>query len=788
MRGDHTILVGFGTREQKLEACFIVGFSVLIFVLFFSLLGSNGLVLGNDSAVHLETAKYFLQTHHLAPSDILVLPPLFHLILATFLTFTGATTLDQQLLILKLFTATMDWLVVFSVYLLGAKFFSKRTGVLAASLLLLCFPLYELNAWGGYTSILSLAFMGLLFVYLALPLKSAANLLVAFMFAFSVVLAHELTVFVLAFILPPYILIVFLKTKGGYSKALVVVALIGGALAFSIYYLQPVLPYLGQLVSIFFFQIKSMAYQMPSVTADAYLTYFGFLVFFAFAGVAVAFFELRKRKTLTFYLLLVLAFLVPVILSQSYVFGFYLPFQRFIYYLLIALPVLAGVTLCLLLDSAVKAYQNNRAGWKRMFLKAASIAMVAIFVTVAILQLKTVNDKLGEATVFYNSSDPAAYQVSMWLKDHNPEPTANVTVSQYPGHWFWTYTEMNVTTETNPVIEWNAKAESVLDFDYELVHPLTMERFYEAKTGVSDENWVQTNNVWQRITFFPLDNAMVTFRDQNDSLQTVQLSSLSRDISMDIVDKPNWIAATYVAPQFTLVENVTMQNNTYPLTVTWHITATNGDLPYASLYLSEYMDQQLKFTQAYIPGILNWQSPFSNPSKQSPGQWALTNFFADNLTANNCVDVYDPTSQAAFGVKFLDLPHDGNVGALANGNMDAIRWQYNFYKISANYTITVSYQTLAFSMTSQSGLKNPRDMNTLFTLRTPQPFDVQARNFATIIQQERIVYIIFDVNRLDKKILASGWVEQIYANNEYVILRVKANHPYRFILKNATST
>jgi hypothetical protein len=289
-------LVGFGTKEKNLELVFAVIFSVLVFLLFFSLLGANGMVLGNDSAVHLETAKYFLSTHHLAPSDILVLPPLYHLILATFFTFTGAINLDQQLFIMKTVTALMDWLLVFSVYLIAAKFFSKRTGVIAASLLLLCFPLYELNSWGGYTSILSLAFMGLLIVYLALPLKSVANMFVAFIFAFSVVLAHELTVFVLAFILPLFILVVLVKSKGTYAKALVIVAVIGGAIAFSLYYLQPVLPYLGDLVSIIFFQIKSMAYQVPSVTSEAFLMYFGFTIVLAFAGLAVAFVKLKQSK------------------------------------------------------------------------------------------------------------------------------------------------------------------------------------------------------------------------------------------------------------------------------------------------------------------------------------------------------------------------------------------------------------------------------------------------------------------------------------------------------------
>ena len=148
-----------GDKEKRLESAFIVFFSAIVLVVFYLFLGSNGLVLGNDPAVHLETAKYFLSTGSLPLSSILWLPPLYHLALSTFLSFTGAVTVDQQLFVIKASTAVIDWLLVFSVYLLAAKFFNKRTGIIAASLILLCFPLWELNSWGGYTSILSLSFM-----------------------------------------------------------------------------------------------------------------------------------------------------------------------------------------------------------------------------------------------------------------------------------------------------------------------------------------------------------------------------------------------------------------------------------------------------------------------------------------------------------------------------------------------------------------------------------------------------------------------------------------------------
>ena len=774
-------MVGLGTKERTLELAFTGLFSVLVFLLFYFLLGANGLVLGNDPAVHLETAKYYLSTGSMPLSSILWLPPLYHLALSTFIAFTGATTVDQQLFVIKAVTALMDWMLVFSVYLLAAKFFSKKTGVIAASLLLLCFPLYELNSWGGYTSILSLGFMALLFVYLALPLKSAANALVAFVLAFSVVLTHQLATFVSVFILAPFIVVVLIKSRGNIPKALIA-AIIGGGIAFGIYYLQPMLPYLGQLVQIVFFQLQSYAFQIPSVSFGSFIMYFGFIVFFAFAGLAVAFFELKKQKSLIFYLLLVLAFLVPVFFSQSYLVGIYLPFQWFVYYMLPALVVLAAVTFTFVIDAAFAAYSNNRQGWRRSFLKVFSVCMVVVLAAVMVLHFQNVGGKLGEDITYYSTSDMSAYQAGTWLRQNYPDTSAEVVVSKEPGHWFWVYSGLNVIAETDPIIDWNVNAECVLDLSYELAHPLTMVRVYDAKANVSDETYAQMNMVWRRIAYSPMDNAYFTYQDQNFTVHSSALSSLNRTISMDEVHFPKKISVTYFGEDFKLTENILVQNQSYPVTVTWQLTALN-DLNYANLFLSEHFESTFNFDEANVPGVLNWSNPLSNPSREQVGQWAVTSFSRENLAADNHIDVYAQGNQTAFAVKFVDLPDFGNVGALASGRIDAVRWQYNFFKVEATYTVAVTYQTLTFSMTSYPDLKDPRQMNTLFDLSVASPFEVQSRNFASIIRDNYVGFVVYDVNRFDRKILGSGWVQLVYSNDKYLVLKIKSDHPYANVLE-----
>jgi hypothetical protein len=769
-------LAGVDKKEKALNVAFIGAFSALVFAIFYSLLGANGLVLGNDPAVHLQTAEYFLSIGKIPLSDVSFYTPLYQLVLDTFFGFTGVTSVEQKLIMMKAFTALVDWLLIFSVYVVAAKFLGKKTGVLAASLMLLCFPLFELNSWGGYTSILSIAFMTLLLMYLALPLKSIGNTMVAFIFAFSMVLSHQLATFLAVFIVPPFILVVLVKSKGHFSKALIA-AVLGGVIAFLIYYVKPILPFLGDVISIVFFQLTAMLYQVPAVSFNAFMINFGFIFFLAFAGLGIAFFELRKRKALIFYLILVLAFAVPLFFSQSYLVGMYLPYERFNYFLVPSMVLLAAVSLSFVIDGALAAFSNSKIGWRRNFLKAVSLIIIFVLVAVMVVRFQTVSGKIGESATFYSTSDVNAYQVGTWVNQNFPDPFASGVVTQKPGHWFAVYSDRTVFAETDPVVEWNVKAECVLDMTYELAHPLTMLRVFEAKSGAFDESYGQMDMVWRRIAYSPMDDTNFVYADGNGTLHSFALSSLNRLISMDEVHNPKTISVRYSGNDFALTEIIEVQNDTYPLTVTWQVSALTSDLNYAHLYLKENLDHDAAFTKANVPGLLDWATPWDNATKIDPGNWAITTFSSQNLKVDNCVDIYDEANQIAFALKFLDLPATGNVGALAIGNIDAIRWQYDFYKIKTNYTVSVTYQTLSFSMTSYPQLKDPRDMNTLFDLKATS-FDVQARNFASIIRDNHVAFIVYDATRFDKRLLSSGWITLVYSNDEYVVLKIKTSHPF----------
>jgi hypothetical protein len=737
--------------------------------LFYTLLSGNDLVLGNDPAVHLGTAEMFLASGKIRLSDIAWIPPLYHILLATLISFTGATNIEQMLFLMKTLTSLVDWLLLFSVYLIGAKFFGKKYGILASALMLLSFPLYEINFWGGYTGILSIAFMCLLFLYLALARKGFGLVLATFMLAFSVVLSHHLATFLTAIILPPFLLVMLIKSKGHFSKVWIA-AILGGAAAFLIYYFQPILSHIDVLISHVFFEIKTYLYQVPAVSASSFMVNFGFILFFAFLGVFLAFFKLKEEKKLSFFLLLSLNLLVPLFLSQSYLFGLYLPYQWFIYYLLPPLAIFASVTFSFIIDLFFASYSKIKT-WRKTLMKIVCFSIVLVVFLMLLLHSQVLGGKINESTYYYSTSDVNGYNAALWLKENFPD-AANVTVTEKPGSWFGLYSGKPVIAATNPIIERNVVAESVLDLSYEMEHPLTLVRAYAAKGNISDENYISINNVWRRISYLSAAGIFLNFTENNVAHRSA-LSNLSREIVFEEQSCPKKFIITYFNDDIILTESILVQNDSYPINVVWTLSPLRSEIDDVALYISYFFDLYFSFEKAYVPGSLDWANPWSKPSYAQRNEWAVVSFSRENLMPENYIGAYDEKNEIAFALKFADLPDWGNVGALSNRQIDAFRFQYQFDRININQTASFTYQILTFSKSSYPEMPQPSELKNLFNVKQ-SAFDVKTRNYASYIKEFKIEFLVYDKNRFDSKLLSSNLLQIVYSNDKYVICRIKS--------------
>lgn len=751
------------------EKIFVITLSAFVLVAFYALISMNGVVLGNDPAVHLEKARIFLNTGRIPLENLGWAPPLYSIMLSALIAFTGANSIEQMILLVKAAAVIIDWLLVLSVYLLGAKFFSKKVGASAAILLLMCVPMYEVNSWGGYTTVLGLAFMILLFSYLP-SAKDFEHVTITFLSGFSLVLSHQLTTFVVALVLPPILLFLLIKSRGTYFKALLALVL-GGGLAFFLYYFKATIAYVDVIIEHVFLTQKAYAYQIPYTSLNAFMMNFGFILLLAVAGMLLAFIRFKAEKHFELFLILFLSFLVPFFLSQSHLFGLYLPFQWFIYYLTPPMAILAAVSLASAVDWVIGVQGKFKKRWSRIQLQLVTLALVILAAMTLMFRAAVVHGKIMEASVYYSTTDLKAYDAGVWLRNNFPGE-ATVVVTEVPGFWFQLFSGKAVIAQTSPTVERNVIAEAVLDLTYEVEHPLTLVRVYDMTKGdVSDESYVSINHVWYMVSYVAADGNFVTYT-ANGTEKKMWLSDFNRETAFDNMSALKKIAIRYFNDEISITQTILIQNDRYPMNVTWAISPLKGDISDVTLYLSTFFDLRFSFEKAYVPGALNWENPWSRPTYIHGNDWAVVNFTRSTLT-DNYIGFYDEKNEVIFALSFNVLPDWGNVGVLASNQIDAVRLQYNFDMIRVNQTGSFTYQVLTFSENSYPGLLQLSELKNLFTATHTAPFEIRSRDYSNFIKEKNIQFIVYDRNQLDTKIIRCRSLEMIYSNDRYVIFKIK---------------
>jgi hypothetical protein len=390
-----------------------------------------------------------------------------------------------------------------------------------------------------------------------------------------------------------------------------------------------------------------------------------------------------------------------------------------------------------------------------------------------LFRFHAVSDKINESAYFYSTSDVNGYNAAVWLKENFPDATINVTVTEKPGSWFGIYSGKFVIAETNPVVEWNTAAESILDLSYEIAHPLTLVRGYVAKGYTSDETYVLMSGVWRRVSSLSEQAVFLNFTE-NGVAQRFNLSSLSREIVFDVQSYPKKLVITYFNDYVTLTEKLIVHNDSYPIDVVWTVSPLRSEIENVTLYITHGFDLSFSFEQAYIPGVLDWENPWSRPSYTQGNNWSVVEFSPEN-EAGKYIGIYDEKNEVAFAMQFVDLPAWGSVGALTSRQIDAIRFEYQFDKVKVNQTASSTYRLLTFSRTSFPEMQQLDELENIFDSNVASGFAVSSRSYADYIREYGIKFLVYDKSRFDVKLLNCDLLQLVYSNDGCVICRVKSN-------------
>jgi hypothetical protein len=220
-----------------------------------------------------------------------------------------------------------------------------------------------------------------------------------------------------------------------------------------------------------------------------------------------------------------------------------------------------------------------------------------------------------------------------------------------------------------------------------------------------------------------------------------------------------------------------VQNDSYPINVSWAVTPLNNDISNVTLYLSTYFDLQFDFDKVQIPQLMDWVNPWDVSSKTTGGavgtQWAVVSFTNSTLT-NNYIGLYDDKNQIAYAFNFTDTPDWGNIGALTNRQIDAVRFQYQFNQVNIGQTVTRQYQVLTLSKNSFPTLQ-PNELESLFNFN-PSQFTVSTSDFKDYIAENNVEFIVYDKNQLNTNMARCPFLELIYSNDRYDIFKILSSY------------
>jgi len=760
-------------RLPTIELVFILIAVSTIFIITVHQMSTDGVLPGNDPAVHLGKAKKIVMDERVSYSEVAWYPPLFHTILAMLQIFAGTLDVMVAAFILKLLIATLNALILLSIYLLSRKLFGIGVAVTSVVFTILSVPLLEIIFWGGYANFLGLAYIAFIFYILNKDFGVSVKTFLLFLGTFTIVLSHQLATFVFVLMFVPAFLV---STIGSKKKFIVFLAVIvGGGLAMLAWYARILIEYADVVIEHLFFAMEENVYHISAVTFDALNKNFGASLFLALAGIPLTFILVMKKKALKSSILIIFWLAVPFLLSQLFLLGIYLPYHRFIYFFAMPITILSGVTvysitkLLVYIESKLipKITKNPK------ILNTAKIFTIVLLIfSLLFIQASVFLQRIETYPQFYERASIASYNSGIWVKQHSV-PDGTVIVPRSPGSWFYIFSDHYTMEETDPLYSRNAVAEAVLYSFYEMENSRTLTREYDLESSSSGQSiYVSVYNIWTKSLNIPNNQVKVIYVNSVGEWVTIPLSETVENIywTQNSTDKAQ-LVSEYIHELFTLEKAVTFSSDSSVINVEWKIEA-HKNLANAKLAVSNYMEPSLDYKEALVPGVLNWQNPWDNATYVNAfEEWSVVEGSFDILD-ENLVAVLDEQNGVLAAFEFDDLPDWFTLGALDNRFIDSLRLRYELGDLAEGENREISFSILVYAFQfddierwTETALKQQ------FESKTNLP--VQERDFRTYIEEYNIKFVAVDTQKVLSNIEASPALDRVYDNGRATVYTTK---------------
>jgi hypothetical protein len=471
---------------------------------------------------------------------------------------TGLPDVTAHVVIVALFSS----LIVLSAFLITKSIWSEPAGYIVAFLVAISRFDIEMTLWGGYPNVITLLLIPLTFY---LYLQKDRFSLTPFLFSTSILagsifLTHSLSagIFVGVTFVTVFFVLVSPKKFGASRKT-------------GLYWLMPivlgailVLPFLLNAVPTYLADNSSApGVQGVSDITSAILTtrilplefvFPLFLIILAF----VLFSKAYKGRFVSLPILLLSVWLfVPLFLTQGYLFGFIIDYNRFLYFII--LPIMIFIALMInhasgffanIIESyryltnqvqKVKKNTSKNIAWLSAHLThkvicGAITLFFLLFSFVFIPVFMTPFQNVGETIQsFYQVMDNPGWEAMQWAKQNTPANSVFVSDALY-GWWFGGFAQRPTLSAVDPQYITSAREVSpaknatyILDTDYLIDNNLVQVREdggYIARHNpeiLADLNWT-----YFPYSFFNFDSSQNEIKyEVNGNLESVFLNQLA---------------------------------------------------------------------------------------------------------------------------------------------------------------------------------------------------------------------------------------------------------------------
>jgi hypothetical protein len=371
--------------------------------------------------------------------ESLATPPGFHFFVSTLILLTGMPLLFAQLIIAAFFSA----FIVFPAYLISRRIWrNPNAGLIAAFFSAVSALSVEMISWGGYTNIVSLALIAVIF-YLFLrdiDQPSHFHLLMGTLLFGSLLLTHIFTLFIFFPILILYFVLLLIGKLRRLDKMKILstlrffaVSVALGMLAVSPWILRVAGFYLGVSAE---GALTGGLDNRNLMLANRSVEPIILTLFIALIPAVFMFKASRKRWFDSGSLLLVAWFIVPIVLTQAYIFGIFTDYSRFMYFIdFPGIIIISGGLFYLFFYTSLAINRYSRIKWNRIKKMLPVIASTLFLFGFIIASLWSIfpHEAMKRANFYTTMQRPEATAME-WIKNNTPEDSVFVADHLY-GWW-----------------------------------------------------------------------------------------------------------------------------------------------------------------------------------------------------------------------------------------------------------------------------------------------------------------------------------------------------------------